>query len=448
MTKARLDGLYLMLVGCAVFLLLGLTLESTSPESMIDFKVPYYSARCLLLHCDPYKQADVMQVYKAEHGERAGETARDTLNATRFVYPPTLFLFTVPLAALTFGPAHLIWLILTLASIVVGSFLSWNLAAEHGPVISGCLIGFMLANSVLLVMIGNPAGIAIGLCFIGVWCFIKERNVSVGVLCFACSLLIKPHDVGLVWLYFLLAGGSYRKRALQTLAVVFALGLPTVLFVTHLSPHWLSELRSTMSMASAHGGPDDPGPASAGAHGLGMMINLQTAVSFLRDDPRVYNPVTYFVCAFLMLIWGGTVLRSRPSQASASLALAAITPLLLLPIYHRQSDVLVLILAVPACAMLKVRGGWTGRSTLLVTAAAFVVTGDFLWVAINAFLAAIKEPLTPGVGRILMGVQILPIPLTLLAMAIIYLLIYLSRPVDPVPQKNAEPSKSTSSVLT
>jgi hypothetical protein len=44
MTKARRDGLYLVLVGYAVFLFLGMALERTSPASMIDFKVPYVGA--------------------------------------------------------------------------------------------------------------------------------------------------------------------------------------------------------------------------------------------------------------------------------------------------------------------------------------------------------------------------------------------------------------------
>ena len=39
MKKARMDGLYLLLLGSAVFLLLGTALESVSPVSMIDFKV-------------------------------------------------------------------------------------------------------------------------------------------------------------------------------------------------------------------------------------------------------------------------------------------------------------------------------------------------------------------------------------------------------------------------
>jgi hypothetical protein len=253
MTKARRDGLYLMLIGCAVFLFLGIALERLSPASMIDFKVHYFGARCLLEHCDPYKQSDVLRIYDAEGGHGPAETLGSRLSATRFVYQPTIFLFTAPLAMLKFGPAEELWMLLTLSSVILASFLLWSLAGEDAPLISALLIAFMLANSELLVITGNPSGIAIGLCIIAVWCLVKERCVPAGALCLAVSLLVKPHAVGFIWLYFLLSGGVYRKRAIQTLALVVLLGLPTVLWVTHLSPHWIPELRATLSSVSAHG---------------------------------------------------------------------------------------------------------------------------------------------------------------------------------------------------
>jgi len=82
-------------------------------------------------------------------------------------------------------------------------------------VVCGALIGFFLANCELLIVLGNMAGVAIGLCVVAVWCFLRERYVAAGIFCLAISLAIKPHDSGLVWLYFLLAGGIYRRRALQ-----------------------------------------------------------------------------------------------------------------------------------------------------------------------------------------------------------------------------------------
>jgi hypothetical protein len=38
MTNARLDGLYLLLLGSLTFILLGTAFENASPVSLIDFK--------------------------------------------------------------------------------------------------------------------------------------------------------------------------------------------------------------------------------------------------------------------------------------------------------------------------------------------------------------------------------------------------------------------------
>jgi hypothetical protein len=115
---------------------------------------------------------------------------------------------------------------------------------------------------------------------------------------------VKPHDAGLVWLYFLFAGGVYRKRALQTLLATVVLGLPSLVWVWYTAPQWMMRMelelyrRSRRTAASA-----DPGPASLGSHGLNMVVSLQAAISVFRDDPRIYNPVSYMVCAPLLLAW-------------------------------------------------------------------------------------------------------------------------------------------------
>jgi hypothetical protein len=43
MTRARLDGLYLLLLGSAVFLLLGVALGSVSHVATVDFRMSYYT---------------------------------------------------------------------------------------------------------------------------------------------------------------------------------------------------------------------------------------------------------------------------------------------------------------------------------------------------------------------------------------------------------------------
>src|ERR1035437_3508105 len=269
MTNARRDGLYLLLLGSLTFILLGTAFENAASASLVDFRGLYYPARCLLQHCDPYLQSEVLSIYRAEGGDNPSDTANERQIATRYVYQPTAFFFTVPFAMLPWGPAHILWMTFTIGSLIFASFLMWNLGANYAPIISGGLIGLLLANSEVLIITGNAACVAISLCAVAVWCFVRERFVLLGILCFAISLAVKPHDTGLVWLYFFLAGGVYRKRAWQTLLATVALSLPVVLWVWHVAPHWMQELQSNILANAARGAINDPGFASSGGHEIG-----------------------------------------------------------------------------------------------------------------------------------------------------------------------------------
>jgi hypothetical protein len=432
MTKARLDGLYLLLLGSVIFVLLGVIVESSAVVTTVDYKVVYYSARCLIQHIDPYQENEVLRVYQAESADRPLESEKVRQIVSRYMYLPTAFAVTVPFALLPWGPAHILWLTLTIGSVIVASFLIWNVGADFAPIVSGILIGFFLANSEVLVVLCNPAGIAVSLCVVAAWCFIRERFVPAGILCLAVSLAVKPQDAGLVWLYFLLAGGVYRKRALQTLLATLVLGLPGILWVWTVAPNWLQEWRSNILAFSVHGGINDPGPASSGGHGLGMLVNLQAVLSVFRDDPHFYNPVSYLICVPLLLLWLIVTLRSRPSPAKAWIGLAAIAALSMLPVYHHLYDSKILLLTVPACAMLWAEGGLIGRLALLVTAAGFVLNGDVTWAIVLGLIGRLHMPPSGLSEQLLIAVQVFPAPLILLVIGVFYLWVYARRSSEAV----------------
>lgn len=424
MTRARRDGLHLVLLGSVAFLLLGIALEQAATAPVVDFKVVYYPARCLIQHRDPYMESEVRRVYAAEGETVQLDSAKTGQIITRNMYPPSGLFLMVPFALLPWGPAHILWLALTAGSFILASLLIWNLGSGYAPIVSGVLVGFLLANSESLLITCNVAGIAISLCVVAVWCFFRERFVLVGILCLAVSLALKPHDAGLVWLYFLLAGGVYRKRALQTLAVTIAISLPAVLWVGQVSPHWIQELHSNVLTLSVHGGLLDPGLASTGSHGLDMLVSLQAVLSVFWDDPRFYNLVSYLVCAPLVIAWGWITLRTRPSAGRAWLALAAISALSMLPVYHRQVDARLLLLTVPACAMLWAEGGRIGRLALAVTTAGLVLTGDIPWTIFLSLISKLHLPATALMGNMLVAAQVFPVPLILLVTGAFYLWVY------------------------
>jgi hypothetical protein len=294
----------------------------------------------------------------------------------------------------------------------------------------------------MLVVLCNSAGISISLCIVAVWCFLRGRFAAAGILCLAFSLVLKPHDAGLVWLYFLLAGGVYRKRALQTLLAAVLLSLPSVLWVWHIAPHWMREWRSNLLSFSAPGGINDPGLAALRAYGRAGVINLQAALSIFWDNPRFYNPAAWLLCGALLLVWSLLTLRARFTPLRAWLALASIAALTMLTTGHHYYDAKLLLLTFPACAMLWAEGGPIRWIAFLVTAAGLVLTGDIPL----AILASIADSLhlnSAGfLGKMLTLALLRPAPLILLMVAIFYLWAYARRAGEDVSTGHSPPSES------
>jgi hypothetical protein len=108
----------------------------------------------------------------------------------------------------------------------------------------------------------------------------------------------------------------------------------------------------------------------------------------------------------------------------------------MLPVYHRQVDARLLLLTVPACAMLWAEGGRIGRLALAVTTAGLVLTGDIPWAIFFGVASKLHLPATALTGTILMAVQMFPVPLILLAVGVFYLWIYArsGRPMALIPR--------------
>jgi hypothetical protein len=421
----RMDGMYLVLLGSAVFLLLGFALEYAAPHPVSDFRFVYNGVRCLLQNADPYQRSEFLRVYLADGGDIGVEPFRSHyMEMARHMYPPTSA-WAFPLALLHWDLALALWSILIAATFIVAAMSMWNAGAEHAPVLSGFLLGGILATSELLLVTGNAAGIVVSLCAIAAWCFVQDRFATAGIICLTTALMLKPHDAGFVWLFFLLAGGVYRKRALQTLAATVAATVPVVLWVTLVAPKWLPELHSNLAALSAHGGLNDPGPDSLAGHGLAMVVDLQSVFSVFRDDPHFYNLASYGICGILILVWAVVTMRFRPSRSNTWFALAAISALSMLPVYHRLGDTKLLVLTVPACAILWAEGGIVAWLAVSINGLALVLTGDLQWAAFLAILNWIPTPANSEFAR--MAMQVFPVPLILLAVGIFYLWIYMRR---------------------
>jgi len=422
--KRPTDGVTFVLFGAFVFLAIGTALRYAAPIAMGDFKVVYYSARCLVQGGDPYRESDVLRVYEAEPTEDLAESPLNRHVKTRYFYPPTAFLLTVPIALCGFSVAKLLWTILSAGLLILAGILSWEAGTDYAPGAAGFLAGLVLVNSAWLYMVGNAAGIVVGLCVVAAWSFFREKYVWLGVLCLAVSLAVKPNDSGLIWLFLLMAGGRFRKRALQSLVMFTVLSLPVVLWVWHVSPHWFAELHANMHSFFAPGSIVDPSAAGMTGQTMDSLVQLQSVIGVYSSRPEIYNLITWAICGPLIAVAGIVTMVRKQAAHEIWLALAVAAPLSMLPTYHLQHDAKIILLTIPACAMLWKRKNRLGRVCMVITSAAIIICGDIFTFARLVLTRLIAVPHTGALSELATVVLTRPAALILLATAITYLWAY------------------------
>ncbi|HXS77634.1 MAG TPA: glycosyltransferase family 87 protein [Terracidiphilus sp.] len=415
MAKRKLAVFAMLLFASAISMGWGLVVTHGARGIILDYQMADIGARCLLKRCDLYSQQEMTRFYLENGGERVSSpstTEPPHYAASIQVYPPTAELFFAAFALLPWKIAYVLWTALIALLMPIAAFLMWDVAHVDAPDLPFYLAWFLLVNSGGMMAGGNPAGVAVTLCIIASWCFLHNRFAMLGVLCMASSLAIKPHDSGLIWLYLLLLGATCRKRTLQSLSVVALVAVAAIAWVWRASPHWVQELHANLGV----NGSNDPA-----GHAAIAMVNLQTVVAFFRNDPHFYNLVTCVVCAPLILLCLIVTLRGDRSRKSIWLGMAAITVLSLLPLYHRPYDAKLLLLTLPACALLWAEGGPTRWLALLFTTAGIIVTSEIPLI----FLQIASIPEGPGFrNRSLALLTTRPAPLILFAEALFFLWIY------------------------
>jgi hypothetical protein len=275
------------------------------------------------------------------------------------------------------------------------------------------LLGLFVATSTNLVTTGQPSSFAISLCAIGVWSLLSNRLQAVGIFCFALSLTLKPQIAGLVLVYFLLASSPARRRAWLVLATAALLCAPGILWAATIpaAVHWPQSIRANLAVGATPGSINDPGPTSINAM---MVTDLQAVFAVFDDVPRDYNLESESVVGVLILVWAYIAIRAAPSRRKDLLGVAAMSCLSLLPLYHRHYDVRLLVLTLPAVALLTDEGGW-GRG-LAIAATVAVLCGSHPTFLRDHF-ALHQETLGPVKTVLLMRTA----PLAVLFSGVVYL---------------------------
>jgi hypothetical protein len=428
MSKLRSMSMILILLSSAFSMITGRWLDHSSAAGTSSYRAVYYGARCLIDRTDPYNSSEFSRIYRSESGALPATPTQRALFLRAVMVcvnlPTTLFLL-IPLALIPWKLSQLLWIALIGFSITFAAILAYDLTVEGHSRLPLILICFLMANSQVLFTVGNTAGIAIGLCVIAVWCFIRQRFVFWGVAALAISLALKPHDSGLIWLWLIASGSALRKRALQSAVLAVAIAIPAMLVVEHSSPQWRSELASNLAATSAHGDISDPGPASISRKGSAdIIIDLQTVLSLYRDDPHFYNSGTYLFCGSLLVVWLFAAFHRTQSSAKAPFALAFLAALTMLVSYHRPYDAKLLLLAIPAISSIKPESGLLRAAALVLTSLAVFFTSD-LPLAVLAIVTRGIEVSTTGLPARLFLLPVLrPAPIALSLMALIFLWLY------------------------
>ena len=419
------DGRLLLVLGIALFVLCGLALAVSGGRPNSDFRFVYNGVRCLIRGVDAYKYEEFVRVYEADGGQfGTGQQRVRHLEMAHHMYLPSSAVI-LPLGFLPWSWAEIAWWGLTAGSLIAGCVLIWRVSAQYAPVLAGGSLAIALATSWVLLILGNVAGLVVGLCLVAAWSFIEGQLIWLGICCLAFGLMLKPHDAGLIWLFFLVAGRSYRRYAIQTAAVSAAASLPLFLWATAISPHWPTELRENLGAISVPGGLNDFSARSMAGHGLERVIELPAAISALTGDASFVSALSYTVCGAVCLIWVAMLVMKPATRRTSWFALAACAALTMLPVYHRMYDAKLLILTIPAFSILWREGGATAWVALTLNALLLTFAGDIQWTLTVGLID--RLPFMPVSISTHPEWQMIPIPLLLLLVALFYIWAYLRR---------------------
>jgi Glycosyltransferase family 87 len=359
MKSLKIDLHWLVLFLSAIWLLASGAARVSHASN--DFVPVYTGARCLLHGCDPYQPWQLEQQFFAAGGQ-AKELPSWQIDMP--VYPPSTFLALSPLALLRFPIARWVWFLLNGSLFVLSAVLILSMCPRAHRWPATVLVSFIVATAGILLVLGQPGMFAISTLILGICLFLLGRLLPLGTVLLMVSLAVKPQIGGFLVLYLVMRRIHWRYATVAlggAGALLFCAGL--ILHQHQGSADWSLTLRSNLSSTLSPGGSADPRPENTQAIGD---INLQTLSSIFLADARKFNIAAYAL--FLGLMAAGVAAAMRAPGAPHLLAIAALSILSLMPVYHRFYDTRLLLLSIPAAMMIFERRRLLGATVILLTA--------------------------------------------------------------------------------
>ena len=343
-----------------------------------DFRALYASSRCMAVGCDPYSGAATRQQFITHGGSvfEVGIAPESPFTDNYLDYPPMSLFYLMPFGLLPWRIAWYVWLAISIIVYTAAALQISERCSSYSPLLANLLLASFVLMVDIAFVLANPALLASGLCCISVLLLLNDRRPWLSVALFTLSLLLKPHLGALILLYFLVAGVTYRRRALQIIAASIVFSIPALIWVSvrHASRNWLHELSANLAGVSSRGQLSDPGPTNPKVDGI---VDLRTPFALIHNDPAFYTHMALAVSLCFLLLWLYPAIKLRPSREKDWIALASITCFSLLPIYHRNPDTKMLLLAYPAIALLLERTRWLGAIAAAVGFFLAIISGRF-----------------------------------------------------------------------
>ena len=128
-TQSHRIVLIWLLVSIAVSAGWGYSIETSKDVGLEDFAAVYYGARTVFDHHNPYKPGEYLEVYRSEGGALPRNNSQPNFwHVIPFcVNLPSTLLVVAPMALIGWGAAHLIWMALLPAGLMVAAWLNRNL---------------------------------------------------------------------------------------------------------------------------------------------------------------------------------------------------------------------------------------------------------------------------------------------------------------------------------
>jgi len=329
---------------------------------MRDFLAPYTGSRCLWAGCNPYDLPQVQHEFA-----RAGGLQQDhpTWAFEPPVYPPSTLVALLPLSFLHYHAARAVWYGLTAALFFAASLALISFAAERYRPWAMLLGAFLYWSEPvgLSFNIGQPTGVAVSLAILSLWLFFRNHRSAAAVICLGISLALKPQLAGLFLIYFLLQS-RFRTYAFKSAALGAAFLIVGILCLT-LSPashQWRSDYRTQVANSQAPGAVNDPSPQSGYAR---QFTDAQIVFALFDNSPSRDTKYAYVLGAILFSTW--IVILPRTPEEDLFQVLAAIACIGMLPFYHREYDLVLLMISFPALIEMMIQRHKVAWSALFCT---------------------------------------------------------------------------------